>query len=162
MLHLILAAALMADAPAPAAPAPVAPPAAPASPPDLRIGLADLFGCTALVNTLAASSPDGSEQQPTLQALGLNWSLVFDAAQSQSKQSLRPAYDKALADYQTQIANASGDATLGSVILDRLNEGLARCETIRGRNAQFFAFVLGDYVEEAQARQTAAPAPAQP
>jgi hypothetical protein len=167
MLHLILAAALMADGPAEAAPAPVAtpvPPSAPSSPPDLRIGLADLAGCTALVNTMVAASPESSPQLPTLRALGLNWSLVFDTAQSQSQKGLRPAYDKARGEYQTQIANATSDETLGMVILGRLNEGMARCETIRASNAAFFNFVLDDFLVAERARQAAAssPAPAQP
>lgn len=168
MLHLILAAALMAEAPAadpsslpatsPAAPS--APATAPASPPDLHIGLADLSGCTALVNTLVANSPETSEQLPYLRALGLNWSLVFDAAQSQSQKVLRPAYDKAMGEYQAQIANAASDATLGAVILDRMNEGLARCETIRASNAAFFNFVLDDFLAAEKAKQAAAPTPA--
>lgn len=157
MLNLILAAALMADAPAaaPGLPAASTAPAA-ATPPDLRIALTDLSGCTALVNTMAELSPEGTDQDSAMQALSVNWSLVFDAAQGQSQQALRPAYDKALADYKTQIANAAGDETVGGIILQRLNEGLARCEGIRLRNADFFSFVVNDYLADARAKQAAA------
>lgn len=162
MLHLILAATLMAGAPAAEAPLAAPATAAPAAAPQLRIGMTDLAGCTALVNTLATQSPEGTDQSRVLQVLSLNWSLAFDAAQGQSRQPLRPAYDKALGEYQTQIANAAGDEMLGGVILDRLNRGLARCETIRANSADFFAFVLNDYIDQANAQQAAAATAAAP
>lgn len=176
MLNQFLAAAVLmaqtttiAPAPAPIAPPVAAPAPAPdAAPPSLRINVADLAGCTALVNTLSANSSGDDQRSQLIRLLALNWSLVFDAAQGQTQQKIRTDYDAAMTRYKTQLTNAADDEVLAGVVLDRLNEHLMRCEGIRSQNAEFFAFQLGQYVEEQKAKQAAAaqtpasPAPAAP
>lgn len=153
MFSLLLAAALMADT------APAAAPAATAPAPQMKINIPDLAGCTALTKVLAEAAGGQTPQAQTLQALAINWALAFDAASAQTSANLRAPYDKALADYRTQLANSANDEDLSGIVVERMQARLGECEDLRAANAAFFSFVIDDYLEQAKAQQAAAPAP---
>lgn len=154
MFSLLLAAALMADG------APAAAPAATTAPaPQMKINIPDLAGCTALTKVLAEAAGGQTEQAQALQAVAINWALAFDAAAAQTSANLRGPYEKALADYKTQLTNSASDEVLSGVMLEQMQVRLGECENLRAANAAFFSFVVDDYLEQAKARQAAAPAP---